>query len=179
MLISKINISFRVLGFSLLLDQCPIYPHWNGPTTTATPKKKKIVFKQNNSSALASRLVRSMFVCLFVCFFWRQLRDLNVKLPNATLYGGRGREDKTANIPFFFWTWINSLRIHCGKNGLHSTNWAGPNRALKGRKIHFFSDVFTAHDGGSSSLLKLANVGHDCIALVKGDTKDCHVFTRV
>lgn len=43
----------------------------------------------------------------------------------------------------------------------------------------FFSDVFTAHDGGLSSLLKLANVGHDCIALVKGDTKDCHVFTRV
>ena len=99
MLISKINIYFRVLGLSLLLDHCPIYPHWNGPTTTATPQKK-LVFKQNNSSALASRLLRSMFVCLF--FFLRQLRDLNVKLPNATLYGGRGREAKTTNIPFLF-----------------------------------------------------------------------------
>ena len=70
MLISKINISFRVLGLSLLLDHCPIYPHWNGSTTTTTPKKrkkKKLVFKQNNSSALASRLLRGMFFFYVNC----------------------------------------------------------------------------------------------------------------
>ena len=32
----------------------------------------------------------------------RQLRDLNVKLPNMTLYGGRGREDKTTIFLSFF-----------------------------------------------------------------------------
>ena len=99
MLISKINISFGVLGLSLLLDHCPIYPHWNGPTTTATPKKNWFL-----SKTTALHLHHALYVvCLFVClFFLRQLRDLNVKLPNGTLYGGRGREDKTANIPFFF-----------------------------------------------------------------------------
>ena len=67
MLISKINISFRVLGLSLLLDQCPIYPHWNGPTTTETPKKKKLFLSKTTAPHLHHALY---VVCLFVCLFF-------------------------------------------------------------------------------------------------------------
>ena len=51
-------------------------------TTTTTTSKNNRFNDQNNSSARASR---------FLVHFFRPLPDYDVKPPNLTFYGGRGR----------------------------------------------------------------------------------------
>ena len=63
----------------------------------------------------------------FGTFLWRPLYDYDMKPPNATFYGGR----ELSKTKFFliFLNLIKGLLLETNskKNGLHLTNWAGPN----------------------------------------------------
>ena len=63
----------------------------------------------------------------FSTFLWRPLYDYDVKPPNATFYGGR----ELSKTKFFliFLNLVKGLLLESNskKNGLHLTNWAGPN----------------------------------------------------
>ena len=63
----------------------------------------------------------------FSTFLWRPLYDYDMKPPNATFYGGR----ELSKTKFFliFLNLVKGLLLESNskKNGLHLTNWAGPN----------------------------------------------------
>ena len=63
----------------------------------------------------------------FSTFLWRPLYDYDVKPRNATFYGGR---ELTKTKFFFIFLNLDEgllLESNSKKNGLHLTNWAGPN----------------------------------------------------
>ena len=63
----------------------------------------------------------------FSTFLWRPLYDYDMKPPNATFYGGR--ELSKTKFFLFFLNLVKGLLLESNskKNGLHLTNWAGPN----------------------------------------------------
>ena len=84
-------------------------------------------YEQNNGSARASHFFINTFL-------WRPLHDYDVKLPNATFYGGRGHT--TTNIFLFsIWTWIKPLKGLKGQvhGSVHAHIWKSCFSAVVGR----------------------------------------------